>query len=622
MDADETSEDGTPNQQTSGRPKAYLVSYNVFVLTDPLPVLAQKCPWVLSTLPPPSASSPEDPVLSDDFDYLNHEHDFMSRGSLMGGVEVLPSGYGSASKSATSTTIPSGVVAPTASNGSANPADAGVVSPNALAFPSEIIPAVDFAAREREEMRELTRASPILGDVVYLGNANDVPLPAPRAPHITSPSPHRLRDMIIVDEDHKLEDEDSFSDDSDADIDENGNENGNEWAEGHEEDAFDASDNPDGYDVCIECRDCAPIPSLDVLQAAECHLRALDAAWNDRRKALAKAHEKHEVIDEEETSPSPVGMPSSPSSSRTVTFSPPGSPSSCRRSSISPSSRRVARPPPSASNVVHLTFPASPPTFVYSIWALTPFLSFISSLVSPRQQPPSSRPKRVLIYSSDGYTESSVLALCVLMKECGLDLPGAYLELQVSLGLRYDLSRHVLKYYFFQVEKGRSFFVYQSDLGTLKRIESHLKKERDNTRSFQPPYRVRTALTHLSPQRPSVSRTNSRDWTTWTNGNTQEEAVRETGASHPYARSPRNSISYPASAMDAGLPNSLPAGESTPVNTVPHRRPRAQTSPLLPPHIDHQTWFSDPRFDGSFPSRVLPFLYLGNLYVPFRSPQL
>jgi dual specificity MAP kinase phosphatase len=29
--------------------------------------------------------------------------------------------------------------------------------------------------------------------------------------------------------------------------------------------------------------------------------------------------------------------------------------------------------------------------------------------------------------------------------------------------------------------------------------------------------------------------------------------------------------------------------------------------------VDHQTWFSDPRFDGSFPSRVLPFLYLGNL---------
>jgi dual specificity MAP kinase phosphatase len=44
-------------------------------------------------------------------------------------------------------------------------------------------------------------------------------------------------------------------------------------------------------------------------------------------------------------------------------------------------------------------------------------------------------------------------------------------------------------------------------------------------------------------------------------------------------------------------------------------RPRATTSPWLPSLFrgDHQSWFNDPRFDGSFPSRVLPFLYLGNL---------
>ncbi|KAJ3727463.1 protein-tyrosine phosphatase-like protein [Lentinula raphanica] len=45
------------------------------------------------------------------------------------------------------------------------------------------------------------------------------------------------------------------------------------------------------------------------------------------------------------------------------------------------------------------------------------------------------------------------------------------------------------------------------------------------------------------------------------------------------------------------------------------RRPRASTSPWLPSLFggDHQSWFNDPRFDGSFSSRVLPFLYLGNL---------
>ena len=47
--------------------------------------------------------------------------------------------------------------------------------------------------------------------------------------------------------------------------------------------------------------------------------------------------------------------------------------------------------------------------------------------------------------------------------------------------------------------------------------------------------------------------------------------------------------------------------------TPPAGRKRASTMPLLPSFENHEVWFNDPRFDGSFPSRVLPFLYLGNL---------
>ncbi|KAG8964004.1 tyrosine/serine/threonine protein phosphatase pps1 [Tulasnella sp. 408] len=50
-----------------------------------------------------------------------------------------------------------------------------------------------------------------------------------------------------------------------------------------------------------------------------------------------------------------------------------------------------------------------------------------------------------------------------------------------------------------------------------------------------------------------------------------------------------------------------------PGQPVTVRRARASTSPMLPSFLDHETWFNDPKFDGSFPSRVLPFLYLGNL---------
>ena len=156
-----------------------------------------------------------------------------------------------------------------------------------------------------------------------------------------------------------------------------------------------------------------------------------------------------------------------------------------------------------------------------------------------------------------------------------------------------------------QVEKGRSFFVYQSDVGVLKRVESQLQKERAS---------LNAAPSFRSTRSNAASPSPDREWG-------RRAAPRETGASHPYARSARNSISHPIAA-GAGAYDVANVGELQSRLVVPSqgfgvRRPRAQTSPNLPPHVDHQTWFNDPRFDGSFPSRVLPFLYLGNLCVIF-----
>lgn len=161
--------------------------------------------------------------------------------------------------------------------------------------------------------------------------------------------------------------------------------------------------------------------------------------------------------------------------------------------------------------------------------------------------------------------------------------------------------------------------MYQSDLGMLKRIEAHLQKQRMQFNA-QP-------ASSYSPFRPSSSRGSShggsdsgeRERRNWDpTAQAQAPPARETGAAHPYARSPRNSISYPASVNGfagenvRGPPAVVPS-QGGAAGALLHGRPRALTSPMLFPHIDHQTWFNDPRFDGSFPSRVLPFLYLGNL---------
>lgn len=235
-------------------------------------------------------------------------------------------------------------------------------------------------------------------------------------------------------------------------------------------DPFDFSDNdPDGgfgYDICIECHDRAPQPQAAHLRAAEDHLRALDAAWVERCQAEARASSAAGTSGGEGVEGGNEGVGEQTWNERGEWTG------------------RV-RPPPSANAVVHLPFPSSPLSPNAAVAALFSFLEFLERVLmgasvtssgfgygfgvgaggspggmhgygagggSPRQGAFGSspgmhagmgmgvgqgarkgltRPAKVLIYSSDGYTESSVLALCLLMAMRGMSLPQAYLELQV-----------------------------------------------------------------------------------------------------------------------------------------------------------------------------------------------
>ncbi|KAH9998925.1 hypothetical protein BJV77DRAFT_940211, partial [Russula vinacea] len=323
---------------------------------------------------------------------------------------------------------------------------------------------INFAQREKDEMRELTRATEILTvhapgqddkavDVnpwnpglgqVFLGNVNDVPF------YPNNPSDPLARGIDLLDS------------------------AGNSPLDGM------------GYDVCIECRVRAPRPALSFLLSAQEHLMELERRWQA-------------------------------------------------------SGGKGPRPPPNAAAIVYLPFPLIP-----IVDEMTLFLEFLEKLLNPTQQRGFGRPAKILIWSSDGYTESSVLALSLIMAMRSMTLPEAYLELQVT--------------------KKRSFFVYETDVRLLKAVESRLARERH-------------------AKLPSPRR--------FLFGPTRANSL----------KSDFNSSAMSASYEDPG---------NTPI--VSMRRPRASTSPLLPSLVDdHQVWFDDPRFDGSFPSRVLPFLYLGNL---------
>ncbi|TFK49728.1 hypothetical protein OE88DRAFT_1755506 [Heliocybe sulcata] len=382
---------------------------------------------------------------------------------------------------------------------------------------------VDFARREKEEMRELTRASevftwfpageaegggagesygraldpsvnasstatywdPLLGQV-FLGNTSDVP---------GSPDAHAPSSQIPA---HKADEEE-------------------------DQDLFDCAMNDPrdgyGYDICVQCHEVAPFPTAVHLRAAEEHVSALEGMWAERAGREGRV-----------------------------------------------------RPPPNVNAMIHLPFPACPPATAVSVGAVMPFLGFLETCLRPN---PAgwSRPLKILVHSADGYTESSVLALCLVMYLRRVTLPEAYLEMQVG--------------------KRRSFFCYQGDLALLRRVEGRCVKDREGEGAGRSAaVMVRGALSIEVPGGHGHGR----------------------GASESESQSaPALSSSSPQLAMMAPW-HSRVSGAGAGAGAGAGRRPRASTSPALPTFVpSHETWFSDPRFDGSFPSRVLPFLYLGNL---------
>jgi dual specificity MAP kinase phosphatase len=582
---------------------------------------------------------------------------------------------------------------------------------------------VDFAQREKEEMRDLTKASEIISlfpslppptsppaptssstpmnsppsseqgrdspqpittldlsttrshfdpqvGQIFLGNADDVPL-TPRLGSIPPPRKSSVIQETISGGEEAPPEDDPFN--------------------------YCPANDPArglGYDICVECHDLAPFPTSAHLRKAEEHLNVLDVWWAERWLAAKRKEggdvDDHDALIDLPTRPPPnasavihLPFPSSPTNTQMsmsalmpvirflekwvrpvvraspapVPSSPPPPPPQTRNaatgtptvpSNASPrrwsavasmmphfssfTSSSSAQPQsqphlpdsnpdsdsdPNATNNASTSAPTPPPT--------SRTRSFTSPSLHPTQQQPPvpisplaarTRPLKILIYSSDGYTESSVPALCLLMAIKSLSLPEAYLELQVA--------------------KRRSFFVYQGDLGLLRRVEGKVREEREREKEREVVNgngkRVLGAVGGQGRQGwDQIGRTSA------------GQAHAHAPPPAAYGRRPAKSVSF-SQGPPVVVVSHQPTPKSPPI-VVPSQslnlegcdvgscsapqiqgsasssqmtvkgRPRASTSPWLPSSFggDHQSWFNDPRFDGSFPSRVLPFLYLGNL---------
>ncbi|KAF7325449.1 hypothetical protein MKEN_00393200 [Mycena kentingensis (nom. inval.)] len=472
---------------------------------------------------------------------------------------------------------------------------------------------VDFGQRERDEMRELTRATeiltmrrrrdsnassagagsddeedlsttttashwrPMLGQV-FLGNSGDVPLALASPPTTESD----IASGVSRDDDP------------------------------HDPFNYTITNAPEagmGYDICIECHEMAPFPSPAHLRAAEDHVGMLEAMWAQR---VAGEEDKRVRPPPNANTVIHLPFPSAPQNTpqtmnamlpvlafleRCLKPLEPPAPVSTSGSALGGSAARrwstSPAPPSSFFPIPPSPVPSPPPgaaprtrSFTSPAPAPSPSPQPVVATQLPLTLAPRTRPLKVLIYSSDGYTESSPLALSLLMAIRKLSLPEAYLELQVA--------------------KKRSFFVYPGEVGLLRRVETKV-------RGGDPPTFGRAAAGSGMVRRASTSG----------NGNGINDVVvvaptPKPPNSQPRSRPSAKSVSFAASpspppiAISSSVPSSVPSPPQ-PQQQTRTGRPRAKTSPWLPSFGDHQSWFNDPRFDGSFPSRVLPFLYLGNL---------
>ncbi|TKY85128.1 hypothetical protein EX895_006208 [Sporisorium graminicola] len=195
------------------------------------------------------------------------------------------------------------------------------------------------------------------------------------------------------------------------------------------------------------------------------------------------------------------------------------------------------------------------------------------------RSPPAQRPRRVLLHCHDGYTETSTLALSYLMYARELSLPEAYLDLQLRAN--------------------RSFFVYPADVAVLEAVDQLLQRTRAARRASLPEPMDVSADVRRSRHGPSKSLSGPS-----VIGRRTEDRRSSLSATAPMI-SGLVSGGHPPAELGGGI-----CRASTPTPTKSQNSTVEGHAVAAPETHD---WFSADRFDGSFPSRILPFLYLGNL---------
>ncbi|GAA5973075.1 hypothetical protein JCM21900_004579 [Sporobolomyces salmonicolor] len=210
---------------------------------------------------------------------------------------------------------------------------------------------------------------------------------------------------------------------------------------------------------------------------------------------------------------------------------------------------------PQVDDIIHLESLSTPTALGSSSRAQTAFVNQLVDLalwLRDEAAPPlrSNRlPRRVLIHCADGYTETSLLALAYVMLTRRIPAPEAYL--------------------FLQLECERSFFVYPTDKDTVLKLER----------------RIKDVLDREDEEEDATLRWEAK----------QLESTGMERSDSGFVDSTEDPLALVAESK-SDLP--IPVGERQEMRLA---------------SVEMDAWFFGPTFEGHFPSRILPFLYLGNL---------
>ncbi|KAE8244853.1 hypothetical protein A4X13_0g6204 [Tilletia indica] len=358
--------------------------------------------------------------------------------------------------------------------------------------------------------------------------------------------------------------------------------------EPEEEDMSDVADktNPHGFSFCIEAHEMAFMPGDEMLRRASTYLDTLERMSSGSQASIpyqnGPSQDYFSSYEGSQSDQIPVGSPPAQPTTSVIHLECASSSQGC---SNNESLSRMA------DDIIE-------------------FCAWIKSHACPESTNATGseetvQPRKFLIHCGDGYTETSIMGLSYLMFSRQLSLPDAYLDLQH----RAD----------------RSFFLYGRDLPLLKRVDEKLSGLRRISRQAEEEAKMRAQMNNRPKTKHSFP---------WLSSSGEEQKPlhgRLHSASESTSSAEPSSWAKSLAAAATGLvsPNNslnqshhrkaLSFASATPSMLARHSRNKLSSASSVRSTIQAEdtsakhAWFHNARFEGSFPSRILPFVYLGNL---------